>query len=239
MATKTIIETIGTIEKKEKVSSIDAKKLVLEVLQPFPGYHGDTIPSSTDPGSLFLIIKSKYGHENLIRKIQKIKNNLNFVFDGTPGTIKLQNIQVQCIRIKGLNNYNEISKVISILEDNKIYLRKNKKIEPFESIIKIAKYFILEEIEKKFYIDQENSDLRYFEIPSRISWSNFEKITLHIKRNSDFSNWDAALGSFYRKNGLLDMVRIYDKNPKTDPDNYFMIKEKYINEIIKLKSNNK
>ena len=236
MTTKTIIETIGTIEKKEKVSSINEKRLVLETHQPFPGYHGERIPDKLSPRSVFLIIKSKYGHENIVRKIQKIKKNNNLTFDGTPGNINIFNKQVQCIRLKGLKNYLEISKIISIFEDNKIFFMKNKKIDPYESLIKIAKYFILEEIENKIYQDMEIPEIKYFEIPSRISWANFEKITLDIKRNIEFSNWDAAIGSFYRKYGLVDMIRIYHKKTDLNHKNFLCLKEIYHKEISKLNS---
>jgi len=56
------IQTIGTVIKKEKLASVESatssQALILESLQPFPGYHGTTIPDQLDPDSLFAVTLS-------------------------------------------------------------------------------------------------------------------------------------------------------------------------------------
>jgi hypothetical protein len=73
----------------------------------------------------------------------------------------------------------------------------------------------------------------YFQIPSFLKWNEFEKITLAMKRNMDEHQWDAALGTIYRKNCLVDMVRIYDE--PIDMGKIQFIKSRYMDAIKKLK----
>ncbi len=54
MSQKVIIETIGTIEKKESLEPVKYRNLVLETVTPFPGYHGTTIPDTDVPSSLLI-----------------------------------------------------------------------------------------------------------------------------------------------------------------------------------------
>ena len=65
MAQKLILETIGTIEKKELLGPVGYDDLVLESYHPFPGYHGTTIPDTDRPKSLFIITRSKYTEERM------------------------------------------------------------------------------------------------------------------------------------------------------------------------------
>ena len=85
MNERILLETIGTIEKKEMLGSVGYKELVLETSHPFPGYHGTTVPDHIKPNSLFALTRSKYTEEKIIRVIQKIKSEHNFKFDATPG----------------------------------------------------------------------------------------------------------------------------------------------------------
>ncbi len=44
MSQKILLETIGTIEKKEMLGPVGYHELVLEAFRPFPGYYGDAVP---------------------------------------------------------------------------------------------------------------------------------------------------------------------------------------------------
>ena len=52
-----------------------------------------------------------------------------------------------------------------------------------------------------------------------------------MKRNIEDNKWDAALGTIYRKNCLVDMVRIYDE--RIDKDKILFIKGKYLEAVKK------
>jgi len=234
MTQKILLETIGTIEKKEMLGPVGYKELVLEILQPFPGYHGTTVPDHIKPYSLFAITRSKYTEEKIIRAIQKIKREHNFTFDGSPGMVTLFNMLNSCIRFKDLNTYDEMPPILKAFEDEGIEFMSNRKIEPYTGIIKVKKYFLVEVLSDNFFKDAEDPHMHYFSIPVQLRFNQFEKITLDLKNNMDDQRFDAALGTIFRKAGVIDVIRIYDD--QCSPEKLNLIRTKYlqaINNLIK------
>jgi hypothetical protein len=226
-----IIETIGTIEKKEIIESINFDDLVLESLHPFPGYHGTTIPDNTNPKSIFLILRTKYTDEEIVRATQKIKEKLSMNFDASPGTITVFNKTEACIRLKGLDNYTFIPEIIEKYKDVGLNFQKRKTIKEYEGIIRIKKYFILSELNDGIYMDKETPEMGYFEIPVQLKWDDFEKMTIELKHNIEENNFDVAMGTIYRKSGLKDIIRIFDTNVCLGE--CLFLREKYMNAIEK------
>jgi hypothetical protein len=234
MSQKILIETIGTIEKKEMLGPVGYTELVLEAFQPFPGYHGTTVPDNVEPNSLFAITRSKYTEEKVIRAIQRIKGELGLEFDATPGMVTLYNMLNPCIRFKNLKSYDEMAMLLKAFENDGLEFMSNRNIEPFSGIIKVKKYFLLEVISDYLFDDVEDPNMHYFSIPIQLRFNQFEKITLDLKRNLENPNFDAALGTIFRKSGVVDMIRIYDD--KGTPDRLEMIRSRYlqaINDLIK------
>jgi hypothetical protein len=234
MSQKILLETIGTIEKKEMLGPVGYKELVLEAFQPFPGYHGTTVPDQVKPNSLFAITRSKYTEEKIIRVIQKIKNDHNFTFDATPGMVTLYNMLNPCIRFKDLKTYDEMPAILKVFEDEGIEFMSNRNIEPFTGIIKVKKYFLVEVLSDYLFKDIDEPQIHYFTIPVQLRFSQFEKMTIDLKHNMENPNFDAALGTIFRKSGLIDIIRIYDD--KCTPEKVEQIRSKYlqaINNLIK------
>lgn len=232
MAQKLILETIGTIEKKELLGPVGYDDLVLESYHPFPGYHGTTVPDTDRPKSLFIITRSKYTEERIIRATMKIKEDRKFNFDGSPGMVTLYNMLNPCIRLKGMPDYDQVPDIIRSYKEEGIEFMGNRKVEPFTGVIKVKKYFVLEPISNCTFNDAESPYMHYFTIPIQLRFNQFEKITLDIKRNMEESNFDAALGTIYRKNGILDVIRIYDEG--CTPERLNMIRSKYTQAFKKI-----
>lgn len=226
------LETIGTVSKKENLSVAHLDKcriLILENTEPFPGYHGLNIPKKNKANSLFLVTKSTYNDEKIIRAIQKIKTKKEHPdFDGTPGTINLYNSPVGVIRIKNLE-YPNVSKVVKLFKEEAIEFKKKKKLPPYQCTIKIRKFFKMHEIEKGIFQDDIIKEMHYLIIPKALRWNSFEKITMEIKYNMDDNNYDAAMVSVFYENGILDMVRIYDQ--KSSIEKLRTIRKKYLDKI--------
>ena len=55
---------------------------------------------------------------------------------------------------------------------------------------------------------------------------------MEIKNTMEEHNFDVALGTIYRRNGLIDMVRVYDEN--CNPERLEMIRTKFLTRINKL-----
>jgi hypothetical protein len=232
MNQKVLLETIGTIEKKEKLGPVGYKELVLEASHPFPGYHGTTVPDHVAPNALFAITRSKYTEEKIIRVIQKIKTNPDFTFDATPGMVTLYNMLNPCIRFKGLTSYDEMPPILKAFETEGIEFMSNRKIEPFTGIIKVKKYFLVEVLSDFLFKDAEDPNMSYFSIPVQLRFNQFEKITLDLKNNIEDPKFDAALGTIFRKTGVVDVIRIYDD--KCSMEKLELIRTKYLQAINNL-----
>jgi len=229
------IETLGTITKKERLASVESEthsnSFILENIKPYPGYHGMTVPDSLEPDSLFAITKLLYNDERIIRSIQAVKRISDKTFDAAPGIVNIQNETNHFIRIKYLL-YKQAGEVISEFVNAGIEFRKKRSISPFETIIRVKKFFKMEESMDGIYHDMLDKNTFYLKIPAYLRWVSFEKITMSIKYNMEDKNFDAAQTSVYTKEGLLDFVRIYDQD--SCQGKLIHIHEKYLEAISKL-----
>lgn len=230
-----IIETVGTITKKELIASVEneiySNKLVVENHEPYPGYHGTTIPDTLEPESLFAIAKLHYNDERIYRAITIVKKAISQNFDGAAGTVTYQNKGYTCVRLKQLP-YRFVGDVLSEFEKCGIEFRKERKVAPFQSLIKVRKFFSVQMIVDGIYQDADDKKVSYIEIPVLLRWPSFEKITMNIKYNMDDRNWDAAQTSMFYKNGLKDFVRVYDQD--SCKGKLLHIREKYLEAVAKL-----
>lgn len=232
MSQRILLETIGTIEKKEMLGPVGYDELVLEAFRPFPGYYGTTVPDEDQPKSLYAITRSKYTEEKVIRVTQKIKSDHDFKFDGTPGMVTLYNMLNPCIRFKELLSYDQVPAILKAYENEGIEFMSNRNIEPYTGIIKVKKYFLIEALSEYAFKDSETPHIFYFSIPVQLRFNQFEKITLELKHELDDPRFDAALGSIFRKSGLVDLIRIYDD--KCTPERLDLIRNKYLKAIHNL-----
>ncbi len=233
MSGNRIIETMGSIAKVEKLETLDSNilenTLVLEEVEPFPGYHGANLPSGYNPTAVYLIIKKKHSSIKIIRITQKIRKYFKHEFDGTSATICILNDVYNAIRIR---NFGDI-KILPELQKNYMYegikFLKKKSIKG-DGIIELKKHFELEALGEGIYKDMEDPLMYYLRIPRHLSWQVFYEITTSIKHNLDNLNFDAALGSIYLKE-VIDVVRIFAKDMELG--DLSKIRQQYLDELRK------
>jgi hypothetical protein len=239
MEQKKTIETFGSISKKEILASLEEEfcegALVLESKFPFPGYYHNTIPDKKvlNPGSVFLVTKRQHQEEDIMRTNHAVKKEFKKKFDATIGEVVVFNENRPCIRVKFLDDYQFIPELVRLYKENGIQFLKYRKVKPYYNLIKIRKYFALETQEPGVYHDTNESQMWYLQIPGNFTWNQFEKTTLDLKRNLDNDKFDAAMGTLYRQNCLVDMVRIYAEEIDTKQLN--LLQKKYIEAVKKLK----
>lgn len=232
MANNRIIETVGTITKKENLAGFecDVKKImILESLKPYPGYNGTTVPEDLHPGGFFLVTNQSYSGEKVIRATMSVKKKTDIAFDAAPARISLFNTMNPCIRILDLQTCDQVGKLVSSYNECGIEFKKYRKIDPFDGLIVVRKYFRIEEIDAAIYKDLDEPLMVYFEIPGLLTWEKFEKITLGIKPNVEYNNFDAAMGVFFTPKGVFDVVRIYHK--EITLNQIQNLRSKYLEEI--------
>jgi hypothetical protein len=230
-----LIETIGKLIKKEILRSVEHEthsgKLTFENLEPYPGYHGTTVPDSLEPDSLFAITKMKYNDERIIRAIQAVKKKTDLDFDAAPGSVKYMNETYNCIRFRGLK-YQSLGDLLRLFDQTGLNFHRKRKVRSFETLIDIRKFFRLKETIDGIYEDLEQENTSYIELPIQLTWNQFEKITMSIKYNMEDRNFDAAQSSVYTEKGLMDFVRIYDQ--ESCQGKLIHIKEKYLAAVEKI-----
>ena len=205
---------MGSIIKVEKLKTLDSNILentmVLDEVEPFPGYHGENLPTGYNPSAVYIATKKKLSAIKVLRLTHQMKKYFRQDFDGTPANICMNNETFNCIRIRNINNYD----IIPDLQKNYFYegikFLKKKNVGG-EGIIEITKHFELQEMEKGIFKDLEDPLMYYISIPGHLHWQMFFEITTSIRRNIDNLSFDGALGVLYLKE-ITDVVRLFTKD---------------------------
>lgn len=207
-----LIETRGYIKKKVSLTAVEnntiPNTLVLESLHPFPGYHGANLPDKSSPRSLFLVLNKECLTENLARITKKIKSDFKYDFNASQGNIYTKTTSYPCIRIKYLQSFTFLPELMLSFQEAGIKFAKHKSFNA-EGLIVINKSFFVENIDEGIYKDNYENSKFYVEVPVDLEWDKFVEITKHIKNNVEGSGFDAALGAFYRRNGIVEIIRLY------------------------------
>lgn len=232
MTTKPQIITLGSISKQEIVKTLEVNimpnTLVMEIMEPFPGYHGANMPTESIPRSIFMATVKNYTDEEILRISEGIGKTSNTCFSATPAIVTIYNEDYPAIRIWGLESYDYIPELQERFKNEGVEFRKKKNIKDV-ALLNIKKAFHIEEIEEGIYKDIGTPKMFYLTIP-HISWNLFEEITKNIKNNIPNKNYDAALGLFFIHK-VIDVVRLYGK--EMDIDYLKSLRNKYIQEIEK------
>lgn len=235
------IQSIGNLWKKEKLATLEWEvsfdELLLEAKDPWPGYYDHfEIPSQDKdllPRWIFAVLRnsSVSDQDNIIRITTQIKKNYKQYFDAVPGKLSLNNEIVSCMRLQ-VEEYNQLPEILKLYEKNAIVFAPHRKVAPYESLIKITKFFDLSWYAENIFTDDDLPDTYYFIIPNGLSWDDFERISESVKNNSDHKVFDAALASAYEKSGVIDMVRIFDR--ETDLGILTHLRNKYRSEAERI-----
>ncbi|RLD62968.1 MAG: hypothetical protein DRI95_12335 [Bacteroidetes bacterium] len=233
-----MIETIGYIKKEEQLVSLEHDIIpntqVIETRGPFPGYHGKDLPgelSASAPEFVFFVTKQKYTTDHIARVTKNIKKYFVNNIDIARAEINIFNTKYPCIRVKNCEDFSKIAELQACYNGEGIKFAKKKKVDTV-GLIKIQKHFHMEEIGNGIFKDMDEENTSYLQIPVELKWPQFKSITFKIKNNMEDSNFDAALGLFYREGGLIDFVRIYDESATIE--RLEDIKTRYMNEISRI-----
>nr|WP_321408929.1 hypothetical protein [uncultured Carboxylicivirga sp.] len=232
---KLILQRYGNLLKEESLVTMNDKILpntfVLEAPEPFPGYFGyySDIPSDSKPLYLYLVLKQLYTLEEITRATQNIQHYFGTDFNAAAGTVHIYNKMFHVIRVRHLDSFDQIADLQQGYLDQGIEFKKKPKNIEGKAIIRLKKFFMLEEIEDGVYFDLDEKDHGYFTIPYKLTWKLFEDITRKAKHNWDHSVFDAAIGHIHADFGIRDIIRIY--NPNIDRNYLLEIRKIYLDRI--------
>jgi hypothetical protein len=225
MNEKATIGSVGYIMKKETLASYkpaeDYGILVLEDMAPFPGYYEFfNIPRNKEelfPRSVFLVLKSntstKICEDKIIRKTIEIKKTQDIgEFDAAISELELFNEIVTAIRVK-LEDISLLEDIVNSYKAVGIKFKTYKTVREFSSLIKVRRWVEMQEKEPGICKDLDQADTYYIDLATGMPWEVFEEITIRIKNNFGSVHFDAALAAIFTKEGVKDLVRVYDRQP--------------------------
>jgi len=229
MATK---ELIGKIIIQEKIDTIDENKLpntfVINVPDPYKNYYG-RFTEIVKPVSIIFVTKTPNSFEKILRVTKKINEKYNLQLDGAKCEVTMNSRKLDGVRVKGINRFHEIGQIQQYYKDEGYDFAKSEKFKSTEVLIRINRFFNVDEVEKGIYHSHNEDEVYYIEVPRYMSWEEFKKITQEIKHNIPDANYDIAKGIFYVNHGITEILRVV--KPKATMELLKTIKKKYIEKL--------
>ena len=221
----------GTITKEEELVRIEHSvmpgTLVLESSHPYPGYHGTNVPETMIPNDIYLVTRTRYEGEEILRKARKIRTKLRDRFEASFGQAEIDSRTYHFIRVKNLDCFECIDRIQKAFEAEGIEFCKKRNVEG-QALIRIQRIFSFRKTADRIFVNIHNPLVHYFEIPCKPDWEFFKKVTYYIRSNVNKYSFDAALGVVYLDE-LHDIVRIFGRDLTVEQ--LYFIREKYLYEL--------
>jgi len=228
-----IRELIGKIIIQENISPIERNKIkntfVIHIPNPLSSYY-NRFTEVNRPNSIVFITKNPVSFEKILRASKKINNKEKLNISGAKCEVKIGRKKYSGIRIKGIDRYTNIENIQNAFKNEGFEYTKNVRLNKgTDSIVRMNKFFELQQIDDGIYQSPNNKDRFYIIIPKDMNWDKFRDLTFDIKNNVSVTNYDIAKGIFYEKEGITDMLRVIKPNITID-----MVKEiqqKYLDRL--------
>ncbi|MDP3945876.1 MAG: hypothetical protein Q8Q51_08265 [Lutibacter sp.] len=229
MATK---ELIGKIIIQEKIDTIDENKLpntfVINVPDPYKNYYG-RFTEIVKPVSIIFVTKTPNSFEKILRVTKKINEKYHLNLDGAKCEVTMNSRKLDGVRVKGINRFHEIGQIQQYYKDEGYDFAKSEKFKSTEALIRINRFFNVDEVEKGIYHSHDENEVYYIEVPRYMTWDEFKKLTQEIKHNIADANYDIAKGIFYVNHGITEILRVV--KPKASLELLKTIQKKYIEKL--------
>jgi hypothetical protein len=225
-------ELIGKIIKQENIDTIDNNKIpktfVINVPDPYKSYYS-RFTDIDKPVAVIFVTKSINSFEKILRVTKKINDTYNLELSGAKCEVTIKSRKLNGVRIKGMNRFSEVSQIQQYFLDEGFEFAKSESFTNTESIIRINRFFEIEELDSTIYKSTIEDDVFYFELPKFISWEEFKRITSEVKNNMTDSSFDIAKGILYVNEGITEIVRVV--KPKATVEFLKTIQQKYVDRL--------
>ncbi|PHS54697.1 MAG: hypothetical protein COB01_00725 [Lutibacter sp.] len=222
-------ELIGKIIIQENIDTLNENKIpktfVINVPDPYRSYYS-RFTEINKPISIIFVTKTPNSFEKILRVTKKINEQNDLNLTGAKCEVSINSRKLNGIRIKGINRYSEIEQIQQYYKDEGIEFSKSEKFTDTEALIRINRFFDIEELSKGIYKSLVENDVYYVEVPKYMKWDEFRTFTFEIKNNMVDKNYDIAKGIFYINGGITEILRIV--KPKAKIDLLKVIQQKYI-----------
>ena len=225
-------ELIGKIIKQENIDTIDKNKIprtfVINVPDPYKSYYS-RFTDIDKPVAVIFVTKSINSFEKILRVTKKINDTYNLELAGAKCEVTIKSRKLNGVRVRGINRFTDVAQVQQYYQDEGFEFLKSESFSNTEAIIRINRFFEIEELDKGIYKSIIEDDVFYVELPKFISWEEFKRVTVGVKNNMIDSSFDIAKGILYMNGGITEIVRV--AKPKATVDLLKTIQQKYIDSL--------
>lgn len=229
MATK---ELIGKVIIQEQIDTVNQniipKTFVINVPDPYESYYS-RFTDINKPVSIIFITKTPNSFEKILRVTKCINKKYNLELNGAKCEVTIGNRKLNGVRVKGINRYTEIKTIQEYYLNEGYDFAREEKFSDVEALIRVNRFFNINDLEKGIYQSNDESDVFYIEVPRYMSWNEFKKLTYEVKHNIKDRNYDIAKGIFYTNGGIVEMLRVV--KPKASIELLKSIQQKYIERL--------
>lgn len=226
-----LTERYGGVIKEEPLSCISNDLIlkntcVIEAVSPYFGYYNE-VKSNSQPKMVYFILDGYFSLEVLTRATIKVQQKVKFPIDAVTGTITMNNQTCYVIRFLNLDNYSHIQMIQQYYIDEGLsFKKKTMSFSEQMGLIKLRCFFNLKPMGEGIYLDEEKTNIGYFEIPHNIPWEDFKKLTTEVKFDTDLLYFDASRAYLFERCSIIDLVKIYREN--LSPDRLMAIRDRYL-----------
>jgi hypothetical protein len=225
-------ELIGKIIKQENIDTIDRNKIpktfVINVPDPYKSYYS-RFTDVDKPVAVIFVTKLPNSFEKILRITRRINEQYNLELAAAKCEVTIKTRKLTGVRVKGINRFNEVEKVQQYYQDAGLEFARSETFSDTEAIIRINRFFVIDQLEEGIYQSKIESDTYYFELPKFIDWEEFKTITSGVKNNMTDSSFDIAKGIFYIDGGITEIIRVV--KPKATVELLKNIRQKYIDRL--------
>lgn len=224
----------GCIYKKEFLTTVEKNILpgsfALKIWRPFHGLQ-DKMPLRNIPDFYFMVMKEDFPLDDIIVASEKIRLRSDPILDAVEGNIFVAGKAHPVIRIKLFDKNILVRDIQNLFAEYGFEISMKRSLIKERGVIKLKKYFSLDEVARGIYFDRNIPELAYFRLPHQIEWDLFEEITKRIKVNVALGDFDAALGAFHIGNKTAYIIRVLKLQRSLDRID--LIKRDYLSYINK------
>lgn len=212
-------ELIGKIIIEEKVDTISEniipKSYVINVPDPFKSYYS-RYTDMAKPNSIIFVTKNPTSFEKILRTTKKLNEAKGTNYRGAKCEVTIGSKKINGVRIKGIDKYAELEAIQDFFLKDGFEFAKGESFKEKDALIRINKFFHVNELEEGVYSDADNNTTFYITVPGYMTWEEFRKYTFEIKNNVPDSSYDIAKGIFYLNNDIVEMLRIVKPDAKVE-----------------------
>lgn len=210
MTTSNVLSGSGSIRKKEFVRNARIKSMkdymILESADPFPEVH--MRHKSHFVKFYYIPIVADNLDQDIKIAAQSAENRLGEELASALGDITIGDTTYHTIRLRNVPSQSLPSIVKAYEYEGLTPVAPGNNIRDY-AFIQIDKFFHLEEIEEGIFVDLDDPQIGYVEIPERLEWDQLETITGKVKDEITHTNFDRALGTISKHGENTEVIRIY------------------------------